>query len=233
MKPLFSVLILAVCLSIGVVAVAQDGADMNEKQKTSYSVGVQFGNMLGNTPDLIDEEALMKGLHDSLAGEDLQVTQEEMQQALMSVQAKIQEAQQKKMEEQYAGNKEKGETYLAEHAEEKGVKVLPSGLQYKVIEPGTGRTPKRTDRVSTHYRGTFIDGSEFDSSYKRGEPAEFGVTQVIPGWTEALTLMKEGAKWELAIPYQLAYGEAGRPPAIPPYSVLKFEIELLKIVDTP
>lgn len=221
------------CLSLCLLLPALVSAQMDDKQKKSYAVGVQFGNMLGNTPDILDEDAMIQGFRDSLTGAELKITQEEMQQVLMTLQTEIQAAQQAKMEAEYAGNKEACETFLAENGKLEGVKTLPSGLQYKVITPGTGRTPTNTDRVSTHYKGTFIDGTEFDSSYKRGQPAEFGVTQVIAGWTEALMLMKEGAKWELAIPYQLAYGEEGRPPAIPPYSALKFEIELLKIVDAP
>lgn len=125
--------------------------------------------------------------------------------------------------------KAEGETFLAANAKKDGVTVLPSGLQYKVITEGTGATPTTADRVTTHYRGTLVDGTEFDSSYKRGQPATFGVTKVIRGWTEALLLMKEGAKWELYIPYAMAYGERGRP-SIPPYSALIFEIELISIV---
>jgi FKBP-type peptidyl-prolyl cis-trans isomerase len=125
--------------------------------------------------------------------------------------------------------REKGEAFLAENAKKEGVKVLPSGLQYKVIKEGTGKQPKKTDTVSVHYKGTLIDGREFDSSYKRGEPAEFGVTQVIKGWTEVLQLMKEGAKYEVYIPWQLAYGAQGAGGLIGPNETLVFEIELLKV----
>jgi len=120
--------------------------------------------------------------------------------------------------------------YLKANAEKDGVVVLPSGLQYKVLRKGDGASPKATDRVQVHYAGTFVSGKEFDSSYKRGQPASFAVTGVIPGWTEALQLMKVGAKWKLFIPYQLAYGEDGRPPTIPPASTLIFEVELLDIL---
>lgn len=125
--------------------------------------------------------------------------------------------------------REKGEAFLAENAKKDGVKSLPSGLQYKVIKEGAGKQPEKTDTVSVHYKGTLIDGTEFDSSYKRGEPAEFGVTQVIKGWTEALQLMKEGAKWQVFIPWQLAYGERGRGGLIGPHEALVFEVELLKV----
>jgi FKBP-type peptidyl-prolyl cis-trans isomerase len=125
--------------------------------------------------------------------------------------------------------REKGEAFLAENAKKEGVKTLPSGLQYKVVTEGVGKQPKKTDTVVVHYKGTLIDGREFDSSYKRGEPAEFGVSQVIKGWTEALQLMKEGAKWQVFIPWQLAYGEQGAGGLIGPNETLVFEVELLKV----
>ena len=124
---------------------------------------------------------------------------------------------------------ERAEKFLVENKTKDGVITLPSGLQYKVIKDGDGKTPKLTDTVSTHYRGTLLDGSEFDSSYKRNEPAEFPVSRVIKGWTEALQLMKEGSKWILYVPPKLAYGERGFPPVIGPNETLVFEIELLKV----
>jgi len=126
-------------------------------------------------------------------------------------------------------NKADGEKFLAENAKKAGVKVLPSGLQYKVITTGTGKSPKATDTVTTQYKGTLIDGTEFDSSYKRGEPATFPVSGVIPGWTEALQLMKEGAKWQLFLPPNLAYGERGAGRDIGPNSTLIFEVELISV----
>ena len=125
--------------------------------------------------------------------------------------------------------REKGEAFLVENAKKEGVKVLPSGLQYRVLKEGTGKQPVRTDTVVVHYKGTLIDDREFDSSYKRGEPAEFGVTQVIKGWTEALQLMKEGAKWMVYIPWQLAYGAEGRGGLIGPGETLVFEVELIRV----
>jgi FKBP-type peptidyl-prolyl cis-trans isomerase len=125
---------------------------------------------------------------------------------------------------------DKGQDFLAENAKKEGVKTLADGLQYKVIKDGTGASPKATDVVSVHYKGTLIDGTEFDSSYKRGQPTEFPVNRVIPGWTEALQLMKEGSKWILYIPSKLAYGERGTPGGpIPPDATLIFEVELLKV----
>jgi len=145
--------------------------------------------------------------------------------------AKRQEQRRKEAEE----NLVKSKAFLDENKTKPGVQVLPSGLQYKVLKDGTGRTPTVNDRVKAHYRGTLIDGTEFDSSYKRGEPSEFalkGVRGVIPGWTEALQLMKEGAKWQLFIPPDLAYKEQGSRGAIPPNAALIFEIELLEILST-
>jgi FKBP-type peptidyl-prolyl cis-trans isomerase FklB len=126
-------------------------------------------------------------------------------------------------------NKKEGEAFLAENKKKEGVKTLPSGLQYRVIKEGTGRKPKATDKVLTHYRGTLIDGTEFDSSYKRGTPTSFKVNEIIPGWTEALQLMKEGAKWQLFIPSNLAYAERGAGRDIGPNATLIFEVELISI----
>jgi FKBP-type peptidyl-prolyl cis-trans isomerase FklB len=126
--------------------------------------------------------------------------------------------------------REKGEAYIAENAKKEGVKTLPSGLQYKIIKDGTGKSPTKEDSVLANYKGTLIDGTEFDSSYKRGEPAKFPVGKVIKGWTEALQLMKEGSKWQLFIPWNLAYGERARSAQIGPYETLVFEVELVKVL---
>ncbi len=126
--------------------------------------------------------------------------------------------------------REKGEAFIAENGKKEGVKTLPSGLQYRVLKAGDGRQPTKADQVVVHYKGTLIDGREFDSSYKRGEPAKFGVTQVIKGWTEALQLMKEGSKWMLYIPSQLAYGEKGSGKLIGPHETLIFEVEMIAVM---
>ena len=126
--------------------------------------------------------------------------------------------------------RENGEAFLADNGKKEGVKTLPSGLQYRVLKEGDGKHPKKSDQVVVHYKGTLIDGSEFDSSYKRGEPAKFGVSQVIKGWTEALPLMKEGSKWMLYIPWQLAYGEKGSGKLIGPKETLIFEVELIAVM---
>ncbi len=142
---------------------------------------------------------------------------------------KMMAQQQEKMKSLAAKNKAEGEAFLAKNKTAAGVKTLPSGLQYLVIKAGTGKTPKATDKVSVNYRGTLLDGKEFDSSYSRGTPATFPVSGVIPGWTEALQHMKEGAKWKLFIPASLAYGEQGAGGVIGPNAVLVFEVELLKV----
>lgn len=204
---------------------AQDDS-MTDKQKTGYAVGLQFGQAIEGGAEFIDLDAMLAGIKDAMTNQPSKVTDEEMGPLLQKLQQQI-------MDNRYAANKMEGQLFLADNGKKEGVKTTASGLQYKVLTEGKGRTPKATDTVSTHYRGTFLNGNEFDSSYKRNQPAEFGVTQVIAGWTEALQLMKEGGKLQLWVPYDLAYGEQGRPPAIPPYSMLVFEVELLKIVDAP
>lgn len=210
--------------SVGAVAQQDDGASglTTDKEKMSYGIGVQFGKALVFSQDRIDFDALVRGLSDSASGKDLVMSESEMRVSLME----FQKTMKKDREE---GMASVGKVFLDEKAQEEGVVELDSGLLYKVIRPGTGASPKATDTVETHYRGTFADGTEFDSSYGRGEPAQFPVNRVIAGWTEALQLMKEGAKWELYIPYDLAYGSAGRE-GIPGYSTLVFEIEMLRIV---
>lgn len=168
-------------------------------------------------------EDFIKGINDVLKGEKLEMTHAEAQKV-------VNEHFKQLAEEAYAQNKASGEAFLAENAKKEGVVTLPSGLQYEVITEGSGKQPSATDRVQCHYEGTLIDGTVFDSSIKRGEPAVFGVNQVIRGWVEALQLMKEGAKWRLYIPYDMAYGEHGAGEMIPPYSALVFEVELIKVL---
>ena len=170
------------------------------------------------------------GLKDALEGNKLVLSQAEMKQVYDAWQKKMRAKQAAKQAAEAAKNLAAGTAFLEANKAKEGVKVLPSGLQYKVVKEGTGNIPTTKDKVKTHYRGTLIDGTEFDNSYKRNRPAEFPVTGVIKGWTEALQLMKEGAKWELYIPANLAYGERGTPGGIPANSTLIFEIELLEIV---
>jgi FKBP-type peptidyl-prolyl cis-trans isomerase FklB len=201
-----------------------------EKENVSYALGVQIGNMLKQTGEEIDLKVFTQALEDVMKGKPLAMQQDELMQVLGDFQNKMRAKATKEMEDLASKNKAEGEAFLKENAKKEGVKTTASGLQYKVIKEGTGKTPKATDTVKVNYVGKFIDGNEFDSSYKRGEPAEFAADQVIKGWTEALTMMKEGSKYELFIPSNLAYGEGGRGP-IPPNATLVFEVELLNIVE--
>ena len=152
-----------------------------------------------------------------------------MQSTLTGFRQRMADAQQKTLKEQGGKNLAEGKAFLAENGKKQGVKTLPSGLQYKVLSEGSGKAPTKTDTVTVHYRGILISGTEFDSSIARGQPATFKVDGVIPGWTEALQMMKEGAKWQLFIPPELAYGERGMPPRIYPHSTLIFEVELISV----
>lgn len=194
----------------------------NQKEKISYIIGVDIGNNLKRQSIDIDPDILAKGIKDILSGGKTLLTDQEVSETMVAFQkemiAKLGEK-----------NKAEGEAFLAENKKKEGVKTLPSGLQYKVIKAGTSKKPKVTDTVTTHYRGTLINGTEFDSSYRRGQPVSFQVNGVIPGWTEALQLMEEGAKWQLFIPSNLAYGERGAGRDIGPNATLVFEIELLSI----
>jgi FKBP-type peptidyl-prolyl cis-trans isomerase FkpA/FKBP-type peptidyl-prolyl cis-trans isomerase FklB len=174
----------------------------------------------------VDIKMMSQAVAEAVKGEESKMTPQEMQQAMMKMQQDRMASRKKEAEE----NIKKGKDFLEKNKSKEGVKVTESGLQYKVMKEGTGTSPKKSDTVKVHYKGTLIDGTEFDSSYKRKEPAEFPVTGVIKGWTEALMLMKTGGKWELYIPAELAYGEMGRP-SIPPNSTLVFEVELIEIVD--
>ena len=192
--------------------------------KFSYGLGMGIGqNLQSMGISNMSVEDFMKGISAVLAGGKTEMTHAEAQTV-------VNEHFRKLAEEAYAQNKNAGEAFLAENAKKEGVNVLPSGLQYQVIAEGNGKKPSATDRVQCHYEGTLIDGTIFDSSIKRGEPAVFGVNQVIKGWVEALQLMQEGAKWRLYIPYDMAYGEHGAGEMIPPYSALIFDVELIKVL---
>lgn len=200
-----------------------------ETQKVSYIIGTQIARNFKAQDVEVDLDSLMMGLKDALQGDRLVMGQDEMQKVYSAWQQKMRAKIAAKKAKEAGENLAAGTAFLEANKAKEGVKVLPSGLQYKVITDGTGNTPTADDKVKTHYRGTLIDGTEFDSSYKRNRPAEFAVKGVIKGWTEALQLMKEGAKWELYIPANLAYGDRDRP-SIPANSTLIFEIELLEIV---
>ena len=199
--------------------------------KNSYALGMSIAhNMLQSGVREISFDDFTAGLKAALTGAETAITYEEAGTLLDEFFGKIQEEQAARQAEIGEFMKKDGETFLAANAKKEGVTVLPSGLQYKVLKSGEGRKPGRTDKVRCHYEGTFPNGQKFDSSYDRNEPAVFGVNQVIAGWTEALQLMAEGSAWELYIPYNLAYGEAGAPGAIPPYSALVFKVELIEVL---
>jgi FKBP-type peptidyl-prolyl cis-trans isomerase FklB len=206
-----------------------------KKQKFSYALGMSIGTQVGGNLKKqsveVDPTLLSQGLKDALSGAKTRLTQEEAQAVLTEVQNEVRKEQQEKMQEASAKNKTEGEAFLAANKSKEGVVTLPDGLQYKILTAGTGPKPTASDSVVCNYRGTLINGTEFDSSYKRGQPATFGVGQVIKGWTEALQLMPVGSKWQLVIPSSLAYGERGAGADIGPDSTLIFEVELLSIVD--
>ncbi len=197
-------------------------------ERVSYSIGLNMGRDFQKQQIEINADLLAQGVRDALADKP-RLNEEEVRETLMALQTQLMEKQQVKLKELSDSNLKEGEAFLAENAKKDGVVTLPSGLQYKVIEEGSGKTPGSEDTVKVHYRGTLVDGTEFDSSHKRGEPAEFPVTGVIPGWTEALQLMKEGAKWQVFIPAALGYGERGAGGVIQPNSTLVFDVELLEI----
>jgi len=202
------------------------------KQKASYAIGMNWGTGLHRQAIDVDTAALLQGMKDGLAGGKTLLTEDEARAALMQLQKEMQEKQQAKAAAEGDANKKEGEAFLAANKGKEGVVTLPSGLQYKILTPGTGPKPTATDSVVCNYKGTLINGTEFDSSYKRGEPATFPVTGVIKGWTEALQLMPVGSKWQLFIPSDLAYGARGTPGGpIGPNATLIFEVELMSIKD--
>lgn len=200
----------------------------DENDKVSYSVGYQVGGDFKRQGVELNPEILVKGIQDAITESEPILSQKEMRTILVDLKKSITAAQQKERKEKAQKNLADGKAFLSENGKKEGVKILSSGLQYRVIKEGTGVKPKATDTVTVHYRGTLINGTEFDSSYKRGEPATFRADRVIPGWKEALQLMKEGAKWQLFIPSDLAYGERGGGP-IEPNSTLIFDVELISI----
>lgn len=199
--------------------------------KLSYALGIGIGSQLtsmGATDLNIDDFA--QAIKDAIAGADLQVDNAEAQQIVQQFFQDQEKKQRAAAAEAGKAARKAGEDFLAENAKKDGVVVTASGLQYTVLTEGTGKSPKATDRVQCHYEGTLIDGTVFDSSYRRGEPAVFGLNQVISGWTEGVQLMKEGAKYRFFIPFQLGYGERGAGASIPPYAALIFDVELINVL---
>jgi FKBP-type peptidyl-prolyl cis-trans isomerase FklB len=223
---------MAMCAAVALsgAAFAADAPELKgDKERLSYSIGMDIGGNLKRQSVEVDPDLLAKGIKDSYGGGKTLLTEDEARQAITNFQQALMAKKAEAMRILAEKNKADGEKFLAENAKKEGVKTLASGLQYKEIAPGTGKSPKTSDTVTTHYKGTLVDGTEFDSSYKRGEPATFPVSGVIPGWTEALQLMKEGAKWQLFVPSGLAYGEQGAGQVIGPNATLIFEVELISI----
>jgi FKBP-type peptidyl-prolyl cis-trans isomerase FklB len=200
-----------------------------QKEKFSYAVGMNLGMNFQRQAVPIDPDLLARGLKDSLAGKKPLLTEDEAKAVLMEVQNEFHKRQQELAQQQAEANKKEGPAFLAANKTKDGVVTLPSGLQYKILHAGTGPKPAATDTVNVNYRGTLINGTEFDSSYKRGQPATFPVNGVIKGWTEALQLMPVGSKWQLFVPSDLAYGDHAASALITPNSTLIFEVELLSI----
>lgn len=203
-----------------------DNTPKTDEQKVSYGFGLQFGQqLLRNQFSGLEAKFVAQGIEDILSKADVKVSEQELSEAYATVQA----AMQKEQEQKAAKMRELGISFLAENEKRDEVTVTESGLQYEILEAGEGDKPSATDTVEVHYEGTFINGDVFDSSIARGEPATFGVNQVIAGWTEALQLMPVGSKWRLVIPSELAYGDAGAPPSIAGGSTLVFQVHLIKI----
>ena len=226
-RHLWMALIATVVFSFSAISQAQDVELESLSSKFSYVLGVQFGYQIlqqlqSASPDL-DRDAVALGIADIFADGELKMTSEQMETAADEFQKRMEEQQMAMAEMQIT----LGNEFREQYAKQDGVQSTDSGLLYKVIEEGSGDKPTGQSTVEVHYKGALIDGQEFDSSYSRGEPTTFGIGGIIPGWGEILQMMPTGSKWEVVIPPELAYGESGAPPAIPPHSTLVFEIELL------
>ena len=230
MKRIAGIALVACLIVPGTMQAAEKSELTTDKDKLSYSMGMDMGTYLNGIGAELDYNRLIEGLKTGFEGGKAILSAEEMQAVQQNFAMKMKAKQEAEMLAMQKANKKAGEDFLAKNKAKKGVTVTESGLQYKVIAEGKGKMPKATDMVSVHYKGTTIDGTVFDDSSKRGEPAVFGVNQVIPGWSEVLQLMKEGAKYQVVIPSSLAYGERGVPPMIEPNSVLVFDVELIAIV---
>lgn len=214
-----------------IAAAAQDKTKLDlkdPKQRIGYSIGADIGNSFKRQNLDVDAKALAAGLADAYAGK-LQLTEAEMKEVLTNFRQEMMAKMQARTKTDLDKNLKDGEAFLTANAKQEGVKTTASGLQYKTLKSGSGKTPKATDKVKVHYHGTLLDGTVFDSSVDRGEPVSFQLNQVIAGWTEGLQLMQEGDKWQLFIPAKLAYGERGAGPTIGPNSTLIFEVELIAV----
>jgi len=209
------------------------GALKDQKQKVSYAIGVNLGKSWKNQELDVDLDLLNRGVKDAMAGSKTLLTDDEMRQVFQEFSKEMRARMEAKRKEQSEKNLKAGEEFLAENKKKDGVVALPSGLQYKVLKEGSGEKPKASDSVKVNYRGTLVDGTEFDSNTQKGQPIAFNVSRVVKGWTEALQLMPVGSKWQLVIPPGLAYGEGGYGPKIGPNATLVFDIELVSIEPPP
>ena len=203
---------------------------MNDIEKMSYALGMNVAGNISELPLEIDSASFIKAVEAVLAGKEPELSQEEYAKNMQKFQQEVQAAGQKAMKAAADQNRAAGQEFLADNAQKEGVKTTSTGLQYQVITEGSGAKPTKDKKVRVHYTGSLIDGTVFDSSVQRGEPAEFGLTQVIAGWTEGLQLMSVGSKYRFFIPAELAYGDRGAPGAIPPCAALIFDVELLAIL---
>lgn len=204
-----------------------------QKDKMSYAVGLEFARSIQGQGIEVDPNLVVIGLNDALSGGKSLMTEEDLRATMIAIQDGVKQKQMQAMTKAAEENKKAGEAFLAENAKKEGVVALPSGLQYKILKAGEGKKPTDTDTIACNYRGTFLDGTEFDSSYGTGKPAIFGIKGVIAGFGEALKLMPVGSKWQLFVPSKLAYGERGANNVIGPNSTLIFEVELVSIQDKP
>lgn len=216
----------SVLVLLSTLSIAKDEL-VSQKEKAAYVIGTKLGQQLLFSKDNIDLDSLKLGIKDVFEKNELKLTKEQMEEVIRV----FQENKMKKQNEMLAKLAKEGKEFLAKNKKKKGVVTLKNGLQYKVITKGKGKvSPKPNDTVKTHYKGTLVNGTVFDSSYERGTPVSFPVNGVIPGWTQALQLMHEGDKWQLFIPSELAYGKRGAPPSIGPDATLVFDIELIEIL---
>lgn len=224
------VVVFGIVLVANTVFASETSELKTPKEKVSYAIGMEMGNSLKKNGVDVNPDLLTKAIKDVLTGQKTQLTDQEAGAVLTDLQKEMQGKRQEKMKALGEKNKNEGEAFLTENIKKEGIKALPSGLQYKVITEGKGKSPNATDTVTVQYTGKLVDGTEFDSSYKRGQAATFAVNGVIKGWTEALQLMKEGSKWQLFLPSNLAYGEAGTNGGpIGPNATLIFDVELVSV----
>ena len=224
------VIILWVLFLTGLANAAENAILKDQKDRVSYSIGVDMGNKVKNISVSVDVDLLVKGIKDALSGTMFLMTEQEIRDTLATLQKEIARKSEEQRKALGEKNKKQGEEFLAGNKKKEGVVTLASGLQYKVLKAGTGKTPKDTDRVRIHFRGSLVDGTEFENTYRSiGQPIFYPVKGIMPGWTEAFKLMQEGSKWQLFIPPDLAFGERGSGRLIGPNATLIFEVELVSI----